>query len=312
MQKNTVTHFLTPALLLLFVLLLDAFTGHAAENQKVAMPEMFRVGFSSKLFSDVDQNDARIAMDLWAKELMKNTGIKGSPEAVIFDNLDELLNAVKKGELSIVTLSALEYLQIRNNAPMMPAFVTESEGGIGHRYVLIANRESGVRSVADLRNKSISLNSSKRTEASLVWLDVLILKAGYRDRLTYFSQIKKSTSSKSIMAVFFRQLDAAVIRRESLETSIMLNPQIGKQIAILAESESLAGGISCIPTNVDKKDKHIIESTAFHLHETTVGKQILTLFQTGRIIPFNQSFLDGTMELLQERNELLTKQKRKP
>ncbi len=134
----------------------------AAAEQNNDLPMMFRTGFSSKLFSEVDQNDALIAMDLWTREMAKNIGINRNPQAVIFKDTEEMLNAVKRGELSIVTLSALEYLKIPDKSYLTPTFVSERNTGEGYKFVLIVNRESGIRSLADLRNKNISLNSSKR------------------------------------------------------------------------------------------------------------------------------------------------------
>ncbi len=113
------------------------------------------------------------------------------------------------------------------------------------------------------------------------------------------------------MKVFFKQSDAAVVSRATLGTSIILNPQIGKKVMVIAESKGLLGNITCIPIKTESQTKRLLEETAFHLHETPLGQQIITLFQSGNIIPFNPSYLEGIEELLQEQEELQAKVKKK-
>ena len=109
------------------------------------------------------------------------------------------------------------------------------------------------------------------------------------------------------MAVFFGQADAAIVSRGALETAATLNPQIGNRIVVVSESKSLIGDFTCIPTSVNEKFKQSIEYAALHLHERTAGRQILTLFHIDRVVPFQPSYLDGTIELLRERDRLLLK-----
>ncbi|NVN91762.1 MAG: PhnD/SsuA/transferrin family substrate-binding protein [Desulfuromonadales bacterium] len=301
-----------PFLIYLTVLMVILQPSSVLAEQAVGAPKVLRVGFSAKVFPDVDQRDAQIAMEIWTRELSRGMGIKTPPQTSIFKNSGDLLDAVKRGNLTFVTLSALEFLQIRDKAPMAPAFVNANNAGAGRQYVLVVRQDSGIRSVADLGGKTVTLLSKNKHEASHIWLDVLLMRTGHRDRSLFFRQTRESASaSQAIMGVFFKQSDAALISHASLETNKALNPQVGKQLTSIAISKGLHGDISCIPTMVDETLKRTMENAALHLHETTVGKQIFTLFQTERIIPFNPSYLDGIVELLRERDRLLAKLPRK-
>lgn len=279
---------------------------YAAQTGAETKP--IRVGFSSRVFPDVDQRDAQIAMEMWTKELTRGLGFKMPPQTEVYKNIGDLLDAVKRGELTLVTLTAMEFLQFRDKAPIAPTVVNADNAGKGRQYVLIVRQDSGIRSVADLNNRSIALMTATKHELSHIWLDVLLMKAGHPDHTRFFRQAKESTSaSQAIMGVFFKQADAAVVSRASLEISKTLNPQVGKQLAIIAESKGLHGDVSCIPTMVDEKLRRTLEKTALHMHETTAGKQIFTMFQLERIIPFNPSYLEGTIELLRERDRLMAR-----
>ncbi len=282
-------------------------------DQWAGLPTTLRVGFSARVFPDVDQRDAQVAMELWTRELARGMGIKTTPRTTIYKNPDDLLEAVKRRELTVVTLPAIEYLEIRDRAPLTPIIVASSNAGTARQYALIAGRSSGIRSLSDLRGKTILIPSSSKNEASHIWLHVLLMKEVKQDRTLFFHKVlESSAASKSILKVFFHQADAAIVSRGALETSTELNPQIGRELAVIAESKPLHGDITCVPTMVSEKLKRAIMNSALHLHETTTGKQIFTLFQIDKVIPFNAAYLSGLEELLRERDRLVSKQTKRP
>jgi phosphonate transport system substrate-binding protein len=246
-------------------------------------------------------------MELWTRELARGLGFKTQPQTIIFQRPSDLLEAVNKGEMTVVTLPAMEYLQIKDKALMTPAIVEASNEGLSRRFVLIVRSDSGIRSLAGLRGKPILIPSSTRYSASHLWLDVQLFKAGLEDRNSFFREVKESTASQSIMGVFFKKADAAIVSRTALETSKSLNAQISNRITIIAESKSLIGDITCIPSSNDDRMKHAVENAALHLHESATGRQMFTLFQVERTIPFKQIYLDGLIELIRERDRLAAK-----
>jgi ABC-type phosphate/phosphonate transport system substrate-binding protein len=276
-------------------------------GHEMRIPTHLRVGFSARVFPNVDQRDAKIAMELWTREFARSLGYSVEPQTIIFQKPTELMEVVNKGEMTVVTLPATEYLQIRDRVRMTPVIVEASNEGLSRRFVLIVRNDSGIKSLAGLRGKPIFIPSSTKYSASHLWLDVLLLKAGFGERTSFFREVKESAASQSIMGVFFKKADAAIVSRAALETSKSLNTQISNQITIIAESKSLIGDITCIPASVDERMKSAIENAALHLHETPTGKQMFTLFQIERTTLFKQAYMDGLMELIREKERLSTK-----
>ncbi|MDD2337367.1 MAG: PhnD/SsuA/transferrin family substrate-binding protein [Geobacteraceae bacterium] len=269
------------------------------------LPTTLRVGFSSRVFADVDQRDAQVAMELWSRELALGMGITTTPVTVIYKNSADLLEAVKRGDLAIVTLPAVEFLQIRDRAPMTPVIVAANNFGNAREYSLIVRRDSGIKSIADLRGKTIVLPSFIKNEASHIWLHVLLMREVKHDCTLFSRQTRESpASSKSILKVFFKQADAAIVSHGALATSNVLNPQIGRELAVITESKPLHGDITCVPNMQSDKLKLSIINSALHLHETTTGRQIFTLFQVERVIPYQPSYLQGLIALLNEQEKL--------
>jgi ABC-type phosphate/phosphonate transport system substrate-binding protein len=298
--RNTIGFFLTIAFLLGFVTTLFA-------GQETIYSKPLKVGFSARVFPNVDQRDARVAMELWTRELARGLGFRTQPQTFIFQKPSDLMEAVNRGDMTVVTLPATEYLQIKDKALLTPVIVEASNEGLSRRFVLIVRNDSGIKSLAGLRGKSILIPSSTKYSASHLWLDVLLLNAGLGERNSFFSVVNESTASQSIMGVFFKKADAAIVSRAALETSKSLNTQISNRITIIAESKSLIGDVTCIPFSNDDRMKRAIENAALHLHESATGKQMFTLFQVERTVPFKQAYMDGLMELIREKERLSTK-----
>ncbi len=280
----------------------------AGTDHNDGIPSPLRVGISSRLFPDLDHNDVRIAMGLWTREVARRIGVDSQMQPVIFNRTADMLDSVRRGELSVISLPSLEYLQVRETAPLTPLIVSSSNNGKGRSFVLVTHRDSGITALKGLSGKSVVLPPS-RNLASHLWLEVLLLREGARDRTVFFRQVREiSKPSQAIMAVFFRQADAVIVSRDALETSATLNPQLGSQLRIIAESDYLLESVTCIPRTSSPRYLAAFQQAALHLHENTAGRQILTLFQLKRTMPFHPSQLSGIEHLVRERNRLLSRQ----
>lgn len=275
------------------------------------LPKTLHVAFSSRVFPDIDQGDAQVAMELWARELARKAGIHQA-KVTIFTDPKQIEESVRSGEMHVITLPALEYLANRPQLPLVPAYVSANKTGPAMDLLLIVHRSSGIRTVADLRGKRLITPPLTAHEPAKLWLSALMgTRSGPGVR--YFDKVTDKTKpSQAVMAVFFRQFDAAVVRRGSFETCKAVNPQLGRELAIIAESKSLVGEITCLPATIGTRMKLAIDAAAASLHETAVGKQMATLFQIDRVIPFKPTYLTGLEELLRHREQRRTRKEARP
>ncbi len=280
-------------------------------NPRDDLPKVLHVAFSSRVFPDVDQRDARIAMELWARELSRKAGV---PEAkvTLFNNPDEIRNLVRRGDIHLVTLPSIEYLAWRKELNMVPSYLAANKCGKDMEHILVVRRTSGISKVAQLKGKTIAIPTSAKLQTSSLWLKVLLLRQGIHDSQAYFGRFSETGKpSKSIMGVFFHQYHAAIVTRGSFETCTAINPQLGKDLAVIAESKSLPGDVSCIPENISARLRQSIDAAAITLHENAVGKQIMTLFHINRVIPYKASYMAGLEDLVREHDALMAKHGKK-
>lgn len=296
-------------ILAFIALLSQPSTGTA--NPRDELPKVLHVAFSSRVFPDVDQKDAQVAMELWARELSRRAGIPKA-QVTIFNNIQEIQGAVRRGDIHMVTMSSMEFLKYRKELKIVPAYVAANRTGRDMENLIVVRRDSGIQKVRELRGKTLATLSAAKNETSLLWLNVLTMREGARQSTSFFRQVYESKkTSQAVIGVFFRKFDSALVTRASFDTCRVVNPQLDKVLVVISKSDSLVGDISCLPSNIGEKLKRAIDAAALGLHENTVGRQMATLFQTNRVIPFNPSYLSGLEELLRERGELMAKQRNK-
>ena len=77
------------------------------------------IGYSSKVFSDVDIKDAQAATKLWMDLLIKNSESPfNKSETVIFHDLTALENGLKSKSVDIVVLFSQEFVEMKNRSPL--------------------------------------------------------------------------------------------------------------------------------------------------------------------------------------------------
>jgi ABC-type phosphate/phosphonate transport system substrate-binding protein len=175
-------------------------------------------------------------------------------------------------------------------------------------------KDSGIRSLRDLKNRSIVVTkrSSQYGNLNHVWLETLLLREGIRESNRFFTTVKEvQTVKQVVMPVFFRQADACIVTRQVFELSAELNPQLGKQLTAIARIDNLAPGIIVIDRRLPDDIRQKIRQTLLTLHEAPDGQQLLMLFQVRKLVPFKPEYLKATEALFseyRERDRLMAKQ----
>jgi ABC-type phosphate/phosphonate transport system substrate-binding protein len=300
-----------PFLPALAIIILLVCVSRAAAIQEEPLPKILHVAFSSRVFPDVDHRDARIAMELWARELSRKAGIPQA-QVTLFTSPGEIQGMVRRGDIHLVTLPPMDYLAWRHELTIAPAYVAANKSGRKMEYLLVVRRDSGLTTVRDLRGKTLAVPPAAKDQTSSLWLAVLLLREGVRIADGFFGkQAETAKPSQAILGVFFRQYHAAIVNRGSLETCTAVNPQLGKDLTVLAVSKSLIGEITCLPVTVGKRLREAMDTAALTLHETPVGRQMTTLFHIDRVVMFTPSYLAGLEDLLREKERLMSSRSKK-
>jgi ABC-type phosphate/phosphonate transport system substrate-binding protein len=294
------------------VVLLAVFSPPVSASSDDGISRTLRTGYLSRVFHDIDIRDARAATELLAKEMSSSMGFNSNPKVSIYYDAGAMAAAVVRGELDLVSMPTIDYLRMRGSVPLIPAFVGAHNNGMGSRYVLIVRRDGGIGTIAELKGKSISVLPLSKHEPSHIWLEVQLMKAGKAVSERFFSRVRESAKvSNAIMGVFFRQSDAAIVTRAGFDASCLLNPQMGRDLVVIAESGNFSDGVTCFPANITDRMRSILTRGARELNQSTKGRQLYTIYQTTGSTAFKPAYLEGLEELLRERDRLTAKRSRR-
>jgi ABC-type phosphate/phosphonate transport system substrate-binding protein len=282
--------------------------GWAMAEQPGDMPKVLRVGFLQKVFFDMDPRDAKAAMEVQGREISAALGVNTAPQVMVYTDIASMVEAVRQGQLEMVSMPGTEYLRLRKKVPLIPAFVGTNSKGQGVSYLIITRKDSGVNSFQDLKGKTMLAPSISRHELSHLWLEVLLMRSGRFDKNGYFQQIKESKkASNGIMGVFFRQADAALVTSTALATAQKLNPQLEKQLQVIARSGNLSDGVACLLPSSTERFRRSLVDVVVKLNQTARGRQLFAMFQSDGVTLFKPEYMHGLEELLNEHERLKQK-----
>lgn len=107
-----------------------------------------------------------------------------------------------------------------------------------HSYVLLANNESKIKSVKDIKNK-IFVNYTGDDNLH-TWLDYKSLKKVNKPYKTLVKeQIDVAKASRAVLNLYFNKADFTVVKRNVFDNMVKLNPALKKRLNIIDESKKI-------------------------------------------------------------------------
>jgi ABC-type phosphate/phosphonate transport system substrate-binding protein len=264
-----------------------------------------RIAFSSRMFTDVNENDAKAAVKLWGQTVARERGIESDPEPKIFKDMPAMAQALRSNLVDAVGMVAQEYDALSKEIKLAPIFVTYISGRMVEEYLLLTHRDGTVESVGDLRGRSLTIYENPRASLAPAWLDTLLVRQGLKPAGEFFGRVSQVNKlPKVVLPVFFRQSDACVVTHSGFETIIELNPQVGKQLKIIASSPQLVPAVFCFRADYSPAFKNQLMAGLGDLHTTPAGQQVLTIFHSEKMEEQPASVLKSATELLAEHRRL--------
>jgi phosphonate transport system substrate-binding protein len=306
--RFAIGHFNALAALIFLSSLIQPMEAGATSQESNDGP--FRVAFSARMFVGVNENDARASVKVWALALGKEQNIPVDPAIQILSGIDAIASALLRNEIDCITLTTDEYWVLRNRVQMGPFFFGIKNGQITEEYLVLVHERSGINKLEDLHGRSLSIFESPRASLSPIWLNTLLIKSGLPQAEKHFGKIARgSKMNVVILPVFFRQIDACLISRDGFLTMTELNPQVGKQLKVLAQSSPMVPVLFCFRGSYVSKDREKLRASIGNVHKTIAGRQTVTLFQTEKLAEYPIKEIDGAIELLDEYQRLCEQKK---
>jgi len=260
----------------------------------------FIVIYSERMMLDVDPRDAQAATQFWIESLVKKRWPNGTARTLILSSVDAIANSVRAGAGGLLILLPEEYLRLRDRVHIVPIFSPVYSGKIASSYGLLVRRD-GPRKLSDLRGKRVMLSGGGRGGLQGTWLNVLLRGQGLPLGDAFFGEVREAPkSSRAVLSVFFGQTDACVVDLESFGLLAELNPQLRRDLVSLHASPEIPWAVICATTGIWAGYRNSLQNNLMALQSEPRGRQLLTMFRSDRLIPFEPNHLQGVARLLGE------------
>jgi len=249
---------------------------------------------------DVSSQDVQAAWDVLTEGVTKDYGY--FVRTVLYSDFMKLNADFKIHNLDVVVTTALNYLRMppevaSNRDPDLYGAVFR--GQKTSHYLLLVRADSGISAVGELQGKKLLLRRGDNT--GRFYLDALLGRHGQAEAPRFFGAIQGSeTYSQAVLAAFFKKGEACLVIQEAFETMAELNPQVGKQLAILDQSPAIANPVLFLQQQLPQDVKDTALKVLLNLETSVYGRQLLMLHRIDRLTRFEPSDLDSLRALLQE------------
>ena len=265
-----------------------------------------RIVISPSLFTGINARDAETAIAVWSNVVSKRMETAHEHHFSMKPDLTSCIEAIEAGEADIIGLSGAEYVTHRRELPADPMMVGawgEEDPGTAE-YVLLSGAHD---SLADLAGKSLSIGTVDDGATARMWLDILLMREGQPPSGEYLIARSVDRASKALLRSLFGQDDACIVTRRAFETMVELNPQVGRDLTVLATSPGYLSQLACYRRGADPQVREALIRTAEQLHLDPQGRQILDVFRAERAVTCAPDVLDTAEELVAEHGRLLSR-----
>lgn len=289
---------ITKHLIVLFVLLIVFPSLLFAQGSDDGTKRGYRFIYSKELFFNTKTEDAIALTKIFTEKVKKQNGIEDEAEIVICKNDEELIDATKTNFDFVLstTVALVRLLKIGN---VKPVLVNQTQGSYGFVYYLVTRKDKNINHLSDLKNRKLNILARSDGQTPSLWLEKILRDNKLPVKNRFFEEITFDYKPTNILLpVFFNKLDAAVITKESFDVMCELNPNIKKDLNILATSKTLLFGVLSFDTKSKNKEREkFIYDILTTMHNDADGRQFLSLFSLDKIIPYKEEYLTKFMEL---------------
>jgi phosphonate transport system substrate-binding protein len=257
-------------------------------------------GFTIANFRNVTANDATAAFRVFAQTAAQKHGYQMDIDARIFDSPEACEAEIKKGAINMAILGTWDYTGMDIQPAMEPLFVPLEQGTVFWEHLLLTRRGSGLKNLADLRGKDLTVLERNGGYLSRAWLDGLLLAQHLGTKETFFRRLEPvAKPTAAILPVFFGTKPACLADRAAFEIMSELNPQVGSNLVAIAVSEPYLETVICISRSgwASKRTRQDLIQGIAEMNIEPSGRQILELFKLDRLVPFKDEYLNTVRKL---------------
>jgi len=268
-------------------------------------PEIIHVGFVRSSLDGSTMNDAKAATKVWLETIVsEHVGHTVLPNVQLYADRAAIKAALERKTADLLIMGTTDFYALGGPATFDRVFLYSRGGEVAERYLLLVRADSGIESLASVRGRKLILLDNVRADLAERWLNSRLKQDG----LPVVRQLAKEVvierkSSKCIQRVFFRNADACLVTAQTYRTAVELNPQLGRQLSVLAKSPPYVPSVIAIPANYTAATWPSLERGILSAHTKPKGQQVLRIYRIDRLVRQTGDELASAKALLAETTE---------
>jgi ABC-type phosphate/phosphonate transport system substrate-binding protein len=263
--------------------------------------KVLRMANLANTISGVAKKDAKLAVVLLLRKVRKEKLPEYRLENSILADVDSVVQNFNAGKIDVLTISSIDYLKIRRLVNIEPAFVSLRDGKPENDYVLLVNKDKGIKTLEQLQNKKISIEKGMNGEAAVLWLETMLLDHALPESSLFMQKFKRVDKvSQAVLPVFFGQADACIVHRYKFETLSALNSQIGKKLQAIYASPPLLNQLTCFRKDLDEHVKEAALSYTERLQSDPEGRQFLMMYRIEGTTKYKNEYITAIENLYEK------------
>ena len=276
--------------ILFFIFFLTQFS-FAQENEYKG-----KMGYLTDGLNDIKYKNARIAFNLWVKELSSNNSV--TADLIFYDDLDNFKANYEKSNFDYFTINPYYFLKYQDtfNGLSKELWIVKKSDDKFQEYIILTKKNSGINSIKDVKGKSFI--SREDDYVGRMILDNEVLKYHNKSSKSSLSSLTVTEKfSTAILKVYFGEIDICIVPAYALDIVSEMNPDIKRKVKVLYTSEKIfVPIITGFHNNANEILMDLFHESALNLEQSARGKNILNLFKMKQIMKIDKKDLNPLLE----------------
>jgi phosphonate transport system substrate-binding protein len=260
-----------------------------------------RLAFSARTLEEANRADVAAAMKAWGVAMAREKRLALEVDVRIYDSVPAMEDALRRERLDMVNVVTEEFAALEKAVPLSNLVVSEIGGRITEQYLLLVHNDSQPEDWKDLRGQSLVVLDTPRASLAIPWLEVELHRHRLPGSARFFADVRQAPKpALAILPVFFRQAGAALVTRSGFETASELNPQLARELKVLARSPEVIPMVGAFRASALSGAAELYRQETLGVGASRAGRQFLNLFQADAVREIRNADLAPTLALLGE------------
>ena len=236
-----------------------------------------RFAISETVVAEVNMNDARPAMQVWIQRMGQELSIVIDPK--IISPTPEIQERTRKGQVDAVAINVIEYRPIAELLDSNQIITSAGASGLD-QYMILVKQDSGIRQLGDLKGRRLCMLKNPKMCVAPAWLNNILDEGHHGPAEQFFGSMAADAKfSRVVLPVFFGQADACLTSKHGFDTMCELNPQVARELKVLASSPAMVVNFYIFRKNYQSPNREKLLRAFLSLRATPAGGQLAALFQ---------------------------------